>query len=104
MKFIVTDTFLAEVRKFTQNKPNLKTRIEDCMLDFQEHLFNSKYYRKPLKWYEKEDVHELQVGGDPRIFIQFYQKDKECYYLNFWTHSSLELSGRKKLKIRLHKK
>lgn len=83
MKFIVTETFLAEVRKFAQNKPNLKARIEDCMLDFQERLFDSKYYRKPLKGYEKEDVHELQVGGDPRIFIQFCRKNDECYYLNF---------------------
>ena len=83
MKFIVTNTFISEVRSLTQNKPNLKVRVEDCMIDFQEQLFDSKYYRKPLKGYEKEDVHELQIGGDARIFIQFYRKDDECYYLNF---------------------
>ena len=99
MRFIITQSFQRAVKQHTQNKPNLKKRIEECIFDFQEKLFESKYYRKPLKGFVGEDVHELQVGGDPRIFIQFFRKDDECYFLNYGTHASLELTSSKKLQI-----
>lgn len=104
MKFIFTDIFRDELKKHVQNKPNMKIRVNECISDFQAKLFDSRYYRKSLKGYETEDVHELQVGGDPRIFIQLFRKDDECYFLNFWTHSSLELSSKKRLKINLIRK
>lgn len=100
MEHIFTKTFKSELKKYTQNKQGLKTRAEECISDFIDHLFDSQYYRKPLKWYPKDDVHELQVGWDARIIIQFFRKDDMCYYLNFGTHASLNLKSDKKLRIR----
>ena len=62
MRFIYTDQFRKEVKKYAQNKPNLKERVDICIIDFEEKLFNSVYYRKPLKGFTKDDIHELQVG------------------------------------------
>lgn len=104
--FEFTKIFKKEVLNYVQNYPSLKDKIDDCILDFEENLFLSKYYRKPLKNWEFKnfDIHELQVGWDFRIIIQIkisLNKDGTytCYFINFWTHSSLNLIGNKKLKI-----
>ncbi len=104
--FEFTKIFKKEVLNYVQNYPSLKDKIDDCILDFEENLFLSKYYRKPLKNWEFNnfDIHELQVGWDFRIIIQIkisLNKDGTytCYFINFWTHSSLNLIGNKKLKI-----
>jgi len=61
MKFIYTKTFQKELLKFVSNKPNLNEKVQDVLEDFQEYLFESRYYRKKLVGFE-EDIHELQVG------------------------------------------
>ncbi|MDD2916676.1 MAG: hypothetical protein PHH70_02435 [Candidatus Gracilibacteria bacterium] len=104
MQFFFTDIFKKEVKQHAQNNKNLRNRIDECILDFKEHFLDSRYYRKPLKGYEKEDIHELSVGGDPRIFIQIFKKEDECYFLNFGTHASLELKSKKRLRIDLVRK
>lgn len=104
--FEFTKVFKKEVKNYVENYASLKNKIDECIIDFQENLFLSKYYRKPLKnWtYKNFDIHELQVGWDFRIIIQLkisLNKDGSytCYFINFWTHSSLNLTGNKKLKI-----
>ena len=49
MEHIFTKTFKSELKKYTQNKQGLKTRAEECISDFIDHLFDSQYYGKPLK-------------------------------------------------------
>jgi len=104
--FEFTKIFKKEVLNYTQNYPILKDKINDCILDFQDNKFLSKSYRKPLKngEFKNFDIHELQVGWDFRIIIQIkisINKDGSytCYFINFWTHSSLNLMWNKKLKI-----
>jgi hypothetical protein len=50
------------------------------------------------------DIHELQLWWDFRAIIQLkisINKDwtYTCYFINFWTHSSLNLVWNKKLRI-----
>lgn len=104
--FELTKNFKKEVKNFIQNNSSLEDKIYDCILDFEENLYLSKYYRKPLRnWeYKNFDIHELQIGWDLRIIIQFkisVNKDGSCtcYFINFWSHSSLNLVWNKKLKI-----
>ncbi|MDD3144596.1 MAG: hypothetical protein PHV23_00635 [Candidatus Gracilibacteria bacterium] len=104
--FELTKNFKKEVRDFVQNNSSLEDKIYDCILDFEKNLYLSKYYRKPLKngEFKKFNLHELQIGGDFRIIIQIkisINKDGSytCYFINFGTHSSLNLVGNKKLKI-----
>lgn len=104
--FEFTKIFKKEVWTYSQNYPALKDKINNCILDFEKNLFLSKYYRKPLKnWeFKNYDIHELQIGWDFRIIIQIkisLNKDGSytCYFINFWSHSSLNLVWNKKLKI-----
>jgi hypothetical protein len=61
--FEFTKIFKKEVLNHTQNYSSLKEKINDCILDFQENKFLSKYYRKPLKngEFKSFDIHELQI-------------------------------------------
>ena len=76
----------------------LKEKIEKCIIDFSENLLNSIYYRKPLKnlWI---NIHELEIWGDFRILIELMIVEEKCYFLNIWTHSSLNLVWNKKVKL-----
>ena len=104
--FEFTKVFKKEVKIFVENNENLKLKVNSCIKDFQENLFLSKYYRKPLKngEFKNFDIHELQIGWDFRVIIQIkisLNKDGSytCYFINFWTHSSLNLVWNKRLKI-----
>ena len=104
--FEFTKIFKKEVKNYVQNNLSLEDKIYDCILDFEENLFLSKFYRKSLKnrKFKNFDIHELQIWWDFRIIIQIkfsINKDGNyiCYFINFWTHSSLNLSSNKKLKI-----
>ena len=88
MRFYFTKSFKKEVKKFSQNKKNLKTLINMVVADFCKNLFKSQYYRKKLKWFEL--LHELEVWGDYRIIIKIIIKDDVCYFVTFWTHSYLD--------------
>lgn len=91
--------------KFKKNSQNLvrwnfklKEKIEDCVIDFSQNLFKSIFYRKPLKnlW---KNIHELEIWWDIRILIELLIIEDKCYFLNIWTHSSLNLTWNKKVKI-----
>lgn len=104
--FELTKTFRKEVLKFTKNDDDLAIKIKLCVKDFTINKFESIYYRKPLKngEFKNFDIHELQIGWDFRIIIQIkisLNKDGTytCYFINFWSHSSLNLVWNKKLKI-----
>lgn len=71
--FELTKNFKKEVKRFVQNNSSLEDKVYECILDFEENLYLSKYYRKPLKNLEFKnfDIHELQIWWDFRIIIQF---------------------------------
>ena len=76
----------------------LKEKINICIIDFSKNIFNSSYYRKPLKnlW---KNIHELEIGWDIRILIELIIIEYKCYFLNIWTHSSLNLVWNKRVKL-----
>jgi mRNA-degrading endonuclease YafQ of YafQ-DinJ toxin-antitoxin module len=91
--------------KFKRNSINLirwnnklKCRINNCILDFSKNIFNSSFYRKPLKnlW---NNIYELEIWWDIRILIELFIVENKCYFLNIWTHSSLNLTWNKKVNI-----
>jgi hypothetical protein len=61
--FEFTKIFKKEILNYSENYPALKEKINECILDFQENKFLSKYYRKPLKngEFKNFDIHELQI-------------------------------------------
>lgn len=101
--FEFTKIFKEEAKKFAQNNPTLRIKIDNCIIDFSKNTFDSIYYRKPLKnWeYKNYNLHELEIWWDYRIIIQLLEEDEfyRCYFINFWNHSTLNLSSNKKLKI-----
>ena len=60
MRFEYTKTFKSDLHTVMENKPALEKLVRECIKDFQENLFGSRFYRKPLKGFH-EDIHELQV-------------------------------------------
>ncbi len=88
MKFYFTKSFQKEIKKFSQNKKNLKPLINTVIKDFSINLLKSKYYRKKLAWFKL--LHELEVGWDYRIIIKIIIKEDSCYFLHFWIHSYLD--------------
>lgn len=88
MKFIFTKIFFKNIKVF-RNQPNRQRLIDDVIYDFQEHLFDSRYYRKKLKWYN--NIHELEVWGDVRIIVEVIITHDTAIFLNIWTHSNLSL-------------
>ena len=93
MQFVFTKTFIKQCKNFEHQKQRVLF-IATVIEDFQNNIFQSKYYRKKLQWYD--DIHELEVWGDIRIIIQVIIKDDICYFLAIWWHSTLWLSGRNK--------
>ena len=94
--------FKAKFKKNSQNlvrwNIKLKDKINNCIIDFSKNIFKSKYYRKPLKnlW---KNIHELEIWWDIRILIELLIIEDKCYFLNIWTHSSLNLVWNKRVKI-----
>lgn len=97
MRFIYTPTFEKQFSDLVSNKSTLEDKVYNIMLDFENKLFESNFYRKPLTWYK--DIHELEVWWDIRIIVQFFMKDNVCYWLNIGTHATLQLGKGKKTKI-----
>lgn len=48
MKFIINKKFQKDLQDFV-HQPQKIYHINEVMIDFKVHLFQSKYYRKPLK-------------------------------------------------------
>lgn len=97
MKYILSKPFIKNARIRVESRPKLKDKIEDCILDFSENVFNSKYYRKRLIWYT--DIHELEIWWDLRIFVQIIIIEDMIKFLNIWTHSQLNTTGSGKIKL-----
>jgi len=98
MELKFKNLFKRNAKKLTSWKNKLKDKINIAIFDFSKKLFSSKFYRKPLKnvW---KNIHELEVWWDTRIIVEVLVLDNLIIFLNIWTHSSLELSSSKKIKI-----
>lgn len=102
MEFIFTETFKKQLKAILPNKTEtFKENVNACIKDFQENRFKSKYYRHPINngKYRWMNIHELWFWGDRRMIVQLKIVNNICYFLNVWTHSTLELSNNKKIKI-----
>jgi mRNA-degrading endonuclease YafQ of YafQ-DinJ toxin-antitoxin module len=98
MELIFKKLFKKNAKKLVRWNKKLELKINEVIFDFSNSLFKSKYYRKQLKgiW---ENIHELEIWWDIRIIAQILIIDKKIFFLNIWTHSSLELSSSKKIKL-----
>jgi len=90
--------FVKNAKKLVIWNKKLEEKINNLIYDFSIFLFDSKYYRKQLKnvWV---NIHELQMWWDIRIIVEIVIIKDMIIFLNIWTHSSLELSSKKKIKI-----
>lgn len=52
-----------------------------------------------MKRYSWKDIHELEIWWDIRILIELIIIEDKCYFLNIWTHSSLNLVWNKKVNL-----
>jgi mRNA-degrading endonuclease YafQ of YafQ-DinJ toxin-antitoxin module len=98
MELIFKSKFKRNSQTLVRWNIKLKEKIENCIIDFSENILNSKFYRKPLKnlW---KNIHELEIWWDIRILIELLIIEEKCYFLNIWTHSSLNLVWNKKVKL-----
>ena len=90
MELIVSRHFKKQVRALAENKPNLKGKINSCLIDFSEKGRKSKYHRKRLKG-DLFGYEELQVGGDIRILIRIHDSKDIAVLEQIGTHSQLGL-------------
>ena len=97
MKYILSKPFIKNAKLRAQSRPKLKDKIEDCILDFLQNVFDSKYYRKKLVWYI--DIHELEIWWDIRIFVQIVIIEDIIKFLNIWTHSQLNTTWSWKVRL-----
>lgn len=98
MELIFKKLFKKNSLKLIRWNVKLKEKINLVIYDFSINLFKSIYYRKQLKniW---NNIHELQIWWDIRIIVEVIVLDNVIIFLNIWTHSSLELSSDKKIKL-----
>ena len=98
MELIFKSKFKKNSHSLVRWNIKLKEKIEMCIIDFSQNIFNSSYYRKPLRnlW---KNIHELEIGWDIRILIELIIIENKCYFLNIWTHSSLNLVWNKKVQL-----
>ena len=73
--------FQKNAKKLVQGNEKLQEKINHAIIDFATHLFDSQFYRKPLRGVGK-DIHELQIGGDIRIIIEVILIHDTIIFLN----------------------
>ena len=86
MEVVVSRRFKKQAQKIVKNKPKLKQKINDCIIDFSKNLERSKYYRKKLKgnyW----GYQELQIGGDLRVWVRISSERKLIAFEEIVTHA-----------------
>ena len=98
MKIKYSKKFKKSFKNIISQYPWLEEKIWIVIIDFEQNLYNSKYFRKNFT-YLKRKITELEFWWDWRILLELIIIDDEIKLLNIWTHSSLELSSNKKLKI-----
>jgi len=85
MKILYSKKFKNSFKNIVSRHPKMKEKIEKVIFDFENKLYDSEYFRKNF--------------FDWRVLIEVIVLENEIKLLNIWTHSSLELSSNKKLKI-----
>jgi len=98
MELIRKSNFKKSLKKILAQYPHLEDKILDMLDDFREKLYDSIYFRKKFK-VGKIEVTELQFWGDWRCLCEVVVIEDKIYLLNIWSHSSLELSSRKRVKL-----
>ena len=98
MKISYSKKFKRSFKWIISQHPRLKWKIEDVIFDFENKLYNSKYFRKNFN-YLGNKITELEFWWDWRILLELILVNDEVRLLNIWSHSSLELSSNKKIKI-----
>jgi len=98
MKITYSKKFKKSFKNIISQYPKLQEKIEIVILDFEKNLYNSIYFRKNF-FYLKRKITELEFWWDWRILLELIIIDNEIRLLNIWSHSSLELSSNKKIKI-----
>ncbi len=98
MIFKYSKKFKNSFKSIISQYPNLEEKIWNVLLDFEKKLFDSQYFRKNFKYLWRK-ITELEFWWDWRILLEIIVLDDEILLLNIWSHSSLELSSNKKLKI-----
>ena len=90
MEIKLSNKFLKQVRKLVENKPNLKVKINQAIIDFAEHKRQATCFRKKLKgqWHGYE---ELEIGGDMRMIIRVNKEQTRAIFERIGTHSQLGL-------------
>lgn len=88
MEIIISRLFKKQSQKLVENKPNLKRKINDCIIDYSKNFKKSKFYRKPLKW-NWIGFDELEIWGNVRIIIKIRISEDATIFEQIWTHSQL---------------
>jgi len=98
MKILYSKKFKNSFKNIVSRHPKMKEKIEKVIFDFENKLYDSEYFRKNF-FYLGRKITELEFWWDWRVLIEVIVLENEIKLLNIWTHSSLELSSNKKLKI-----
>jgi len=98
MELIYKKRFKKSLKNLNERHPKIYLKIENVLEDFLENLFESKFFRKNFQ-YKGIKITELEFWWDYRILLEVIIEDDKIILLNIWTHSSLELSWNKNIKI-----
>lgn len=98
MKIKYSKKFKKSFKNIISQYPSLEEKIWIVIIDFDEKLYDSMYFRKNFSYLNRK-ITELEFWWDWRILLELIIIDNEIRLLNIWSHSSLELSSKKKLKI-----
>lgn len=90
--------FERSYKKILAQYPKLKEKIQDMIRDFSENVYDSQYFRKNFS-YKGRIITELQFWGDWRCLCEVIVIEDKIYLLNIGSHSSLELSSRKRVRL-----
>ena len=88
MEIIFSKKFTKQAKKIGENKKNLRSKINDVIIDFSEKFRASQYYRKKLSG-NLQGYEELQVTGDIRIIIRVRIINNMIVFEEIGTHSEL---------------
>ena len=98
MKIVYSKKFKKSLKRILSQYPFLENKVFDMIDDFNKELFESKFFRKRF-YYKWREISELEFWWDWRMLCEVIIIDDTIYLLNIWSHSSLELSSKKKLRI-----
>lgn len=95
MELIISKKFKKQAQKLVENKSSLRSKINECLIDFSKNAKKSKYYRKQLNRKQlKGNLYgydELQIGGDIRIIIRINKDQSSAVLVMIGSHSQFGL-------------